>query len=437
MAAHYVIVGSGIAGLAAAEAIRAQDPPARISMVSEEADPCYSRPGLAYLLRGDFSERQLAIRSKADMDALQLDRLHARVEALDLACHALTLSDGRELHYDRLLLATGALAVTPSFPGGALDGVVKLDSLADTRRILARVRRGRPAVVIGGGITALELAEGLRARGMRVHYFLRGRGYWTDVLDEVESAVVLGRLRHEGVEVHLETQIEEAQGRDGRLCAVRTKAGQIVPCEMLAAAIGVRPRIDLARAAGLQVNRGVLVNHFLQSSDPDVFAAGDTAEVVNPASGQGVLDVLWPVALRQGGAAGANMAGAGAPYQKAFSMNVTMLTELKVTVIGAVGGGKNEDLVAITRGESEAWRAQPQGCVLSEGHDTDRVRLLIGERTILGALVMGAQEWSRPLQRLVAGEVDITAVRPHLLAGGPRALAALGGFYQQWEGAAR
>ena len=243
MSRSYVIVGSGIAGLAAAERLRHDDPAGTIMMISEEPHGFYSRPGLAYLLRGDIPERQLAIRTPADLEALRLHRITARVEQLLPESHELILADGRRQPYERLLLAPGALAVAPTFPGGDLDGVVKLDSLNDARNILKRARRRRAAVVVGGGITALELAEGLNARGMKVHYFLRGARYWSDVLDETESEIVLKRLRHEGIEVHLQTQIQQATGERGSLRAVLTQDGKTIPCELLAVAIGVKPRI--------------------------------------------------------------------------------------------------------------------------------------------------------------------------------------------------
>jgi len=432
MSRHYVIVGSGIAGLAAAERLRHDDPDATITMVSEEPHAFYSRPGLAYLLRGDIPERQLAIRTPADLEALQLRRITARVERFMPDSHEVVFADGRRMVYDRLLLAPGALAVAAPFPGGELDGIVKLDSLNDVRHILKRVRRRSAVVVVGGGITALELAEGMRARGMKVHYFLRGSRYWSDVLDEVESEIVLKRLRHEGVKIHFETQIQQAIGARGCLRAVQTKNGETIPCELLAVAIGVRPRVELARQAGLRVNRGILVDEFLQTSAPDVFAAGDAAEVLDPRTGVAGLNVLWPIALRQGQVAGANLAGARRPYLKDVPFNVTQLTGLKVTIIGAVGGGKNEDLVAISRGESESWRHSHQSWVVTECHDVNRVRLLVGERQVVGALVMGDQAWSRPLQRLVSTEADITPIRPTLVAGGHRALEELATFYQHW-----
>ncbi len=434
MPRNYAIVGSGIAGLAAAERLRHDDPAATITIVSEEPHGFYSRPGLAYLLRGDIPERQLAIRTPADLDELRLQRMTARVEQLLPDSHELTFADGRRLAYDRLLLAPGALAVAAQFPGADLQGVVKLDSLDDARRILKGVRRRHPAVVVGGGITALELAEGLHARGMKVQYFLRGSRYWSDVLDEDESEIVLGRLRHEGIEVRLQTQIRQAIGKRGVLHAVETEAGETVPCELLAVAIGVRPRTDLARQAGLRVNRGILVDEYLQTSAPDVFAAGDAAEVLDPGTGVAALDVLWPVALRQGQVAGANLAGARRPYLKDVPFNVTQLTGLKVTIIGTVGGGKNDDLVAISRGESESWRNASRSWVVSERNDVNRVRLLVGERQLLGALVMGDQAWSRPLQRLVSTGADITPVRSTLVAGGHQALEGLAAFYQHWAG---
>src|SRR5262249_26288157 len=162
-----------------------------------------------------------------------------------------------------------------------------------------------------------------------------------------ESDIVLGRLRHEGVTIHLNTQVKQAVARRGRLAGVETQAGATVACDLLAVAIGVRPRADLARQAGLKVDRGIVVNQYLQTSAADVYAAGDVAEVFDPAAGRGTLDVLWPTALAQGRVAGANMAGASEAYVKSIPFNVTQLTGLKVTIIGAVGGGQNDDLVAI------------------------------------------------------------------------------------------
>src|SRR5205085_5913349 len=120
-------------------------------------------------------------------------------------------------------------------------------------------------------------------------------------------------------------------------------------------------------------------------------------------------------------------------YVKGIPFNVTQLAGLKVTIIGAVGRGKDDDLVTIARGDSEAWRLLPSAWVTTEQDDVNRVRLLIGERRIVGALVMGDQTWSRPLQRLIVTQADITTIRSVLMGDGTTALAHLAGFYQQWE----
>lgn len=440
MASHHVIVGSGIAALAAAESLRQHDAHATITLVSEETHPFYSRPGLAYLLRGDIPEKQLFLRTSRDLAEVNLERANGRVAQIDGKRHEAVLENGRRLKYDRLLLATGALAAAPSMPGGDLAGVVKLDSLDDARHILNLARRCKNAVVIGGGITALEIVEGLAARGVRVHYFLRGDRYWADVLDEIESGIVMSRLSHEGVTVHANTQVKQAAGdASGQLHGVETMEGKLVPCQMLAVAIGVRPRIDLARQAGLNVDRGIVVDPRMRTSVADIFAAGDVTEVHDPRGGPPLRDVLWPIALKQGQVAGANMAGVNHVYEKAPSMNVTQLTGLKVTIIGNVGtkkGGQapgDQDLLTIARGESESWRLLPSSWVLSERDDVNRMRLVVGERSIVGALVMGAQTWSRPLQRLVAEDADITPIRAALQHGGPDALEQLAQFYLHWQ----
>ena len=430
---HYVIIGASIAGTSAAEAIRERDTAAAISIVSEERHGLYSRPGLAYLLRGDIPEKQLAARTPEDVRQLRATTLHARAEQLRPAQHQVVLSTRQTLTYDRLLLATGSLAVPPEFPGAQLRGVLKLDHLEDARALLKASGRNKTAVVIGGGITALELVEGLRARGMTVYYFMRGDRYWANVLDETESRLVEDRLRDEGVIIYTRTQIKQALGKREKLIGVETLTGETLKCAVLAAAIGVKPRLELAHTANLRLDRGLLVDEYLRTSAPDVYAAGDVAQVYDSRSGRAVLDVLWSTAQAQGRAAGFNMAGAAQPYVKRVAMNVTQLAGLVTTIIGAVGGGHDEDLLTISRGDSEAWRLPTGAWVLTDQQAVNRLRVLVSDRAIVGALVIGDQAWSQPLYQLIAAEADIRPIRAQLEADSTLALTQLSNFYQRWE----
>lgn len=433
MVAQYVIVGAGVAGIAAAERLRALAPRASVTVVTDDPAGFYSRPGLAYYLSGLVPEGQLFPRSPAELRALGLAWVQGRAAGLDPRAHRLHLADGRVLPYDKLLLATGAVAARPDFPGGDLDGVMTLDSLDDARRIVRRARPGTPAVVVGGGITALELAEGLRARGCRVHYLLRGARYWANVLDAEESALVEGHLRELGVHLHYHTRVRQALGGRGSVTAVETEAGDRIPCQLLAVAIGTRPQVDLARAGGLELDRGILADEYLETSAEDVLAAGDVAEVYDETTGRAALDTLWPTARAHGAAAAATMAGTPTPYRRGVAQNVTLLAGIPTTIIGAVGGGADADLVAIARGDSETWRVAGSAWVVVERHAINRVRLILGERTIAGALVMGDQGLSRPLQRLIAGRADITPIRGSLLAAGAQLVPTIAEFSAEWE----
>lgn len=424
MPTRYLIVGQGVAGIAAAEAIRAADASGEITLLSDDPHGYYSRPGLAYYLTGEVPRAHLFPWREQDFAQMGLRRIQARVLSLDPAGHRLLLADGSALAFDRLLLATGSAALRPTLPGIDLPQVVTLDNLADAERILALARKARSAVVVGGGITALELVEGLRARCRHVHYLLRGQRYWSNVLDEAEGRIVLERLTAEGVQIHTNSEIAAIEPQRGRLAAVLTTAGQRIPCDLLAVAIGVSPRAELARAAGLAVDRGVLVDQFLRSSAPDIYAAGDVAQVYDPRAGKALLDTLWNSARSHGMTAGQNMAGGSTPYVKPMPLNVTRLAGVTTTIIGSVGAGRDADLVGIARGDSELWRQLGQALVAEEDHEVNRLRVLVGPTTLVGAVLMGDQRLSRPLQRLIGEQIDITPIRAHLLA--PHApLAAL------------
>ena len=240
---RFVVIGTGVAGMSAIEAIRSINGENEIVMVGDDPHGYYSRPGLAYYLTGELHDKALYPRTAADYKRLNFHFVQAHVRSIQKELHTLELENQNPLFYDKLLLAVGAQAVPLKVPGANLDGVLKLDHLEDARRILKAAHRGRAAVVVGGGITALELAEGLLARGMRVRYLLRGDRYWSNVLDPQESRIVEVRLQEEGVTLHHHAEIAEVLGKKGHVHAVRLSDGQILKCDLLAYAIGIQPRL--------------------------------------------------------------------------------------------------------------------------------------------------------------------------------------------------
>ena len=411
----YVVIGTGVAGISAVEAIRSVDRAGEIVMLGDDPHGYYSRPGLAYILTGELQDESLFPKKREDYTPLKFKYKKARVIRIDRANKILHLDDKTPLAYDKLLIATGASAIPLTVPGANLQGVMKLDHLEDARGILKHAKRGRTAIVVGGGITALELTEGLLARGVHVHYLLRGNRYWSSVLDEHESRIVEGRLQAEGVTLHFHSEVQEIIGKSGKVRGVRLLDGRIMKCDMLAYAVGIKPRAELAKSADLALDRGILVNEYLQTNDPNIYAAGDVAQVYDPLTGRSVLDSLWSPAREQGYAAGLNMAGKNQAYVKMVPFNVTRLAGLTTTIIGAVGHGRDEDIVGIARGDSETWRQLPDAIVAQGGFDINRVRLLVGEDYLIGAVVMGDQKLSVPLQRMISEKINISSIRDTLL----------------------
>ncbi len=429
---RYVMIGSGVSSVAAAEAIRSQDHRAEIIIIGDETHGFYSRPALAYYLTGELSEQHIHPLPDQHFRKLNIRMHHGRVVRIHPDAHTVRLHDGQTLSYDRLLVAVGAEAAMTRVPGIDLEGVLKLDNLDDARRIIHAARKAKTAVVVGGGITALEIVEGLVKRAVKVHYFLRGDRYWSNVLDEIESRIIEHRLQEEGVVIHYHTELAEILERGKHVAGVRTKDGKELRCDLVGIAIGIRPRKELAQSSGIQVDRGVLVNEYLQTSAVDVYAAGDIAQIYDPFSGKSVLDSLWGPARDQGTVAGLNMAGLPTPYYKLVPFNVTRLAGLTTTIIGTVGSGTDEDMLSIARGDSETWRQLPDAIAAQSHSDIHRLRILLGENTIQGAIVMGDQTLSRPLQHLVAKRVDITDIRQELLQSNAPLADIIADFWTTW-----
>jgi len=429
----YVIIGAGVAGYAAMEAIRSVDKAGEIIMISDDPFGYYSRPGLAYYLTGELHDKALYPRTQDDYNKLNFKHLKGRVTRILRSEHALEMDVKSRLAYDKLLIAVGSRALPLDIPGAKLDGVVKLDHLTDAKNILKLTKSSRTAVVVGGGVTALELAEGLLARGVNVHYLLRGDRYWSNVLDQHESKVIEGRLLAEGVELHYHAELKEIIGKKNRVSGIRLEDGRTIKCNMVACAIGIRPCLELVQNIDLKLDRGILVDEHLQTNDPDIFAAGDVAQAYDPLSGRSVLDSLWNPARDKGRVAGLNMAGHKTAYLKSPPFNVTRLAGLTITIIGAVGHGRDEDVIGIARGDSETWRELPDAIVAQGGFDINHVRLLIGEKKLIGALLMGDQMLSLPLQKMIAGGADIAPIREKLMAPDAPIADLIADFWVVWR----
>jgi NAD(P)H-nitrite reductase large subunit len=412
---RHVIIGAGIAGYTAAETLQTMDRGAEIVLVSEDPYNFYSRPGLAYYLTGEIPEKQLFLFSKKGKLNLDVEHLKGLVTRIDPSSHTININTSGKVAYDRLLLATGASGVPLDVPGATLQGLVKMDDLQDTRKILSMVRSTKAAVVVGGGVVAIELVEGLVARGVKVHYLLRGDWFWSNVLGEIESGMVERSLAHDEVTLHHNTEVAEVLGKRGRVTGVRTTTGKVLQCDMVAVGIGVKARMELAQGAGLKTERGILVNECLETSTPDVYAAGDVAQIYDPISGRYSIDNLWYPGRKQGRIAAINMTGKKEIYRRTVATNVLLLAGVMTTIIGAIGSGRDEGQVYTMRGSSETWQKLPNTIASESGTDASHLRLVVGEQRLLGALVMGDQRLSRPLRDLINAQVDISPIRNQLL----------------------
>ena len=423
---HYLIVGNGAAGLSAAEVIRQRDKSGRITIVTNEPYMFYSRPGIAYYILGQVSDKQLISRGESFSRDHNFNLRFDTVTRLDPEAQLAYFAKGHPLAYDVILLATGASATKPPFPGGDLDGVLTFDTLDDAKRVLRLGRKAKAAVIVGGGITAMELAEGLHHQGAKTHLLQRKQRIWPRLFDERESSIIEHRIRHEGIHLHYGEEIAEIMGKKGKVIGVRLKSGRTIKCQVVGVAIGVRPNLTLVKNLAIDHDRGVLVNEFMHSNVPTFFAAGDTAQVFDRWTKSHNLDILWPSAINEGRAAGYNMveiARGERPrfsYQKGSPFNAALLFGVHFSVIGRVASRSGEDLDEfshLSRGSSQVWTAPFADSYRSawDKNGPNSLRIVMSEGRIVGALVMGEQQLADPLRRLIEQEADLSSYQPALL----------------------
>jgi NAD(P)H-nitrite reductase large subunit len=311
----YAIVGGGLAGASAIEGIRELDAAGKVLLVSEENHLPYDRPPLSKKLWfGNKKVEDIFLHDRTfyDQHAVTL-ALGAKAARLDPDARTLTTTQGETYGYGKLLLATGCKPRTLTIPGGDLDGICYFRNLDDYLRTWKVAAEGKSAVVIGGGFIGSELAAALNICKLHVTMIFPGALLCDRVLPDYLGRAVQQRFIEKGVRI-LASDKPVSFSRNGGKFITRTEKGEAVESDIVIVGVGVIPEMELAKSGGLEVGNGIVVNEYLQTSRPEIYAAGDNAFFPYRALGQPMRIEHWDHALNQGKWAGRNMAGAHEPF---------------------------------------------------------------------------------------------------------------------------
>jgi NAD(P)H-nitrite reductase large subunit len=337
---HLVIIGNGITGVSCALAVRRLRPDARITLVSSESAHHYARTALMYVYMGHLRAQDIKPYEDWFWDENRLALVHATATSLNTAENFVVLDNGTALTYDQLLLATGSESRRAGWPGQHLAGVqglVNLPDLAAMTRDTHGITRG---VVVGGGLIGVELAEMLHTRGIEPVVLVREGRYWASVLPPEESNLVDRQFEENRVPVRYNTELREILGdASGRVRAVVTAAGEEIECQWVGLAIGVAPNVTLAKTSLLETDRGILVDAFLRTNVPNVYAAGDCAQHRQPAAGEVPIEQLWYTGRMQGETVAHTLCGQPTPYRRGIWFNSAKFFNLEYQTYGQAPAG--------------------------------------------------------------------------------------------------
>lgn len=334
---HVVIIGNGITGVTVARELRKRSSDARITLVSGESLQHWSRPALMYIYMGHMRPEDTLPYPEPFWAKNRIQRVQAWVEHIDTDAHQLRFADGGTLAYDQLVLATGSQPNRFGWPGQDLERVTGMYSLQDLQRIDQASAGLRQAVIVGGGLIGVELAEMLHSRGVHVVFLVREASYWSNALPPEESAMVTELVRAEGIELRLSTELKEILGDDeGRARAVVTSDGDEVPCQLVGLTAGVRPNLSALHDSGIETGRGILVDDALRTSAPDVWAAGDCAEIRRPEGQRNLLQQVWYTGRLQGERLARNLLGDVGDYDPGIWFNSAKFFDLEWHTYGTV-----------------------------------------------------------------------------------------------------
>jgi NADH oxidase (H2O-forming) len=390
----YLIIGNGISGYNAADSIRKRNAEADIHMLSSEKVLTYYRPQLSDYISKDIADKRFFVSPEEWYDKNNIKvTLGVRVEKINKDNSIVTLDNGSELSYDKLILATGASNFLPPIKGFEKQGVYVLRDVEDATKIKEKMKQAKNAVIVGGGLLGLEAAWEMKNAGMNVTVVELVPHLLSMQLDEDGSMLFEKIVAEAGVTALIGEGAEEVLG-DGTVTGLKLKSGKLIDADLILFSVGIRPNLNLAKEAGLAVNRGILVNEKMETSIASIYACGDNAEL------NGRIYGNWPAASEMGKVAGANASGEEAAFKDFVSSVVFNAINSQIFSVGDVKpAGANVEVLSSINTEKRVYK-----------------KLFFKDKKLVGGILIGDTKRSVRLMKAVqAGKTMADVLKEEIL----------------------
>jgi NADPH-dependent 2,4-dienoyl-CoA reductase/sulfur reductase-like enzyme len=336
---HVVIIGNGISGVTAARFIRKLSDK-RITIISGETKYFFSRTALMYIYMGHMKFENTQPYEPWFWEKNRIDLVFDYVNDVDTQNKTLKMRKGDSISYDKLIIACGSTPNKFGWPGQDLDAVQGLYTYQDLQGMDKYTKGLKRAVIVGGGLIGLEMAEMFHSRNIPVTFLVREQRYWSAVMPEEESLMIGRHIVEHHIDLRLGTELKEILSDDnGRARAVITNTGEKIDCEFVGLTAGVSPNIKFIKeseACDVDTQRGILVNDYLETTAPDVYALGDCAQLMNPMDGRRPIEAIWYTGRMMGETVAHTICGKRTPYVPSLWFNSAKFLDIEYQVYGTV-----------------------------------------------------------------------------------------------------
>ncbi len=343
MAKEIVIIGNGIAGVTAARHIRKLSDH-RIIIISSETRYFFSRTALMYVYMGHLKYQHLKPYEDHFWEKNRLELLYGKVVKVLPAEKLLFLSEGKKISYDSLIIGSGSVTRYYNWPGQQLKGVQGLYSWQDLELMEKHTAGIFHAVIVGGGLIGVEMAEMLRSRNIAVSFLIRELRVWGNVLPKEEADILCRHIQSHGIHLLFDTELKEIVGNEaGKVRQVITTSGETINCEFVGITTGVKPHVAFLKDSGIELNQGVLVNEYLQTNEENIYAIGDCAELRDPPPGRKKIEPVWYTGRMMGETVACTVCGEPTPYEPGIWFNSAKFFDIEYQSYGRVENVLRDD----------------------------------------------------------------------------------------------